>query len=85
MRLMRFQFSLMRRNDWLNVQDVLCAVIRVELKLLLFCTGTLIRLAMGFCAAFCNALEFAAAAGVSSVATWSPACHRRILRDRAAE
>ena len=41
-------------------------------KLLLFCTGTLMRLATGFCAAFLNASVFTAAAGVASVATEVP-------------
>src|SRR5208282_4932770 len=40
--------------------------------LLLFCTGTLMRLATGFCAAFRNASALAAAAGVSCVATSVP-------------
>src|SRR5208282_428960 len=35
--------------------------------------GTLMRLAMGFCAAFLSSSAFVAAAGVSSVATWVPA------------
>src|SRR5271169_4682320 len=43
------------------------------LKLKLSWMGTLIRLAIGFCAAFLNASLFVAAAGVSCVATSAPA------------
>jgi hypothetical protein len=41
-------------------------------KLLLFCTGTLIKLAIGFCAAFRSTSAFVDAAGVSSVANCVP-------------
>src|SRR5579863_6988338 len=41
-------------------------------KLLLFWTGTLIRLATGFCVAFRKASVFVAAAAVCSVATCVP-------------
>jgi hypothetical protein len=39
---------------------------------LLFCTGTLMRLATGFRTAFCKSLVLAAAAGVCSVAISAP-------------
>jgi hypothetical protein len=42
------------------------------LKLSIFCTRTLIKLAMGFCAAFLSASLFVADAGVCSVAAWVP-------------
>ena len=56
-------------NDWLYVQNILCAISGIDPKIVVVLTGTLIRLATGFCAAFLNASAFSAAAGVVSVAT----------------
>ena len=72
-RMIRFQLSLtftgitgwMFNTSWVRYPGSMP-------KLLLFWTGTLMRLATGFCAAFLNASVFAAAAGVASVATEVP-------------
>jgi len=40
----------MQGDNRLNVEDVLCAVERSNVEVVLFWNGTLIRSAMGFCA-----------------------------------
>src|SRR6185312_1868035 len=73
MRLIRFQFSLIRTGmtGWMLSMSWVRSSEPIP-KLLLFCMGTLIRLATGFCTAFCSAFVLASAAGVSVVPDSNP-------------
>ena len=69
-RMIRFQLSLTFNGITGWIFSTSCARFPGLIpKLLLFCTGTLMRLAMGFCASFRNSSALAAATGVSSVAS----------------
>src|SRR5580704_11069013 len=70
MRVMRVQFSARRAGitGWMLSTSWVRSFEPIP-KLLLFWMGTLIRLATGFCVAFCNASVLLVAAAVCSVAT----------------